>query len=175
MTECPFTVGDHYTRQKIYELLAVPEDRRRGNWETGYTKWENAFFLFPTVGKEATGGFDYDNRWDGDDFLWQAKSGTKLKHPQIRELLESGRIVYLFTRPQVRQPFKFEGTITPVSYEDTTPVSVRWKIDELKSDQIVPEPYELVETEALLEGAISKVSVNSYERRPKARKACIEA
>ena len=79
MPGIPFDVGNKYTRADVYELLNVPEDRRRGNWETGYTRWGDDLFIFSTVGSAATGGFDYDNHWEGDQFVWYAKSGTNLR------------------------------------------------------------------------------------------------
>lgn len=40
----PFEVGDQYFRQDIYEIIGVPVEKRRGNWET-----PNAFRHFETV------------------------------------------------------------------------------------------------------------------------------
>jgi len=41
-----FEVGVQYTRNDIYNILQVPEEIRRGNWETGYNKYNKDWFIF---------------------------------------------------------------------------------------------------------------------------------
>lgn len=124
----PFIVGRTYSRQDVYELLNVPEERRRGNWETGYNRWGDDLYIFSTVGSAATGGYDYNNRWEDDVFVWYAKEGTTLEQPQIKWMLAPSGRVFIFTRPAVRHEFTFEGVGIPFSHEDSTPVLIRWKI-----------------------------------------------
>jgi hypothetical protein len=126
--ECPFVVGNTYTREDVYELLSVPEEKRRGNWETGYNRWGDDLFIFSTVGSPATGGYDYDNRWEDGVFVWYAKEGTKLSQPQIQWMLHSAERIFVFTRPAVRHPFVFSGIATPISWEDQSPVLIRWRV-----------------------------------------------
>jgi len=174
MSDLPFVVGNEYTRQDIYEILQVPEDKRRGNWETGYTRWGDDLFMFPTVGSPATGGYDYDNGWEGEIFRWYAKENTRIDQPQIQWILNEAKRVFIFTRSAVRKPFRFEGLGTPASWESSSPVLIRWQINRdasatdfaiLPSEEIAPSQY--------VEGAVRVVSVNAYERNPKARRACV--
>ena len=44
-----FTPGKQYTRNDVYEILDVPKDKRRGNWETGYNKYGDDLFIFCTI------------------------------------------------------------------------------------------------------------------------------
>lgn len=126
----PFAVGQEYTRDKIYKIMNVPDEQRRGNWETGYNRWQNDLFVFSTVGSAATGGYDYDNGWeDGGIFRWYAKEGTRLNQPLMKWMLHEANRVFVFTRPAVRKPFTFQGVATAVSWEDTSPVLVRWQVD----------------------------------------------
>ncbi len=125
---CPFQVGEKYTRRDVYEIMQVPEEKRRGNWETGYNQFGDDLFIFPIVGAPATGGYDYNNHWDGDEFVWYAKEGTRLRQPQIQWMLHPTGKVFLFTRDTVRQPFTFHGLATAVAWEDTSPVMIRWRI-----------------------------------------------
>ena len=62
-----FNVGSDYTRDEIYELLAVPTDKRLGNWETGYNRWGDDLHIFCNVGASGRSGHYYDNRWLDDD------------------------------------------------------------------------------------------------------------
>lgn len=124
----PFQVGQQYTRRDVYEIMQVPEEKRRGNWETGYNHFNDDLFIFPTVGSPATGGYDYDNHWDGDEFVWYAKQGTRLQQPQIQGMLHPTGRIFLFTRDSVRKPFTFHGVVTAVAWEDTSPVMIRWRV-----------------------------------------------
>ena len=170
----PFTVGAEYTRPQIYDFMQVPEGQQRGNWETGYNRWQNDLFIFPTVGSAATGGYNYDNRWEGDDlFVWYAKEGTHLQQPLIQWMLHQARRIYVFTRPAVRTPFRFEGIGRPISWEDTSPVLIRWQIDRLVASDF-ESPDEVGDSETFLEGAKKFVIVNAYERSARARQRCIE-
>ena len=137
----PFVVGQQYTRQDVYGLMDVPEDKRRGNWETGYTRWGNDLFMFPTVGSAATGGYDYDNGWEGDIFRWFAKEHTTLDQPQIQWILKEAERVFIFTRPAVRNPFTFEGLGTPISWEEQSPVLIRWQVDRNPSGNVFDKSY----------------------------------
>lgn len=172
-SEIPFVVDRTYTRGDIYEILNVPEEKRRGNWETGYTRWGDDLYMFPTVGSPGTGGFDYDNGWEGDIFRWYAKNDTTIKQPLIKWILEEANRVFIFTRPRVRTPFTFQGLGTPHSFEDQSPVLIRWLVNRL-----VEESFEVLPTEEsgpakFIEGATKSILVNAYERNQKARQACI--
>lgn len=176
----PFVVGQHYTREDIYGILNVPESQRRGNWETGYTRWKNDLFIFPTVGSAATGGYDYDNGWEGEIFRWYAKQNTRIDQPQIQWMLKEAERVFVFTRPAVRQPFTFEGIGTVDSFADQTPVLVRWRVNRNSAPTSETKaifavlPTEELETKKYVEGTVRLVAVNAYERNPKARQACLD-
>jgi 5-methylcytosine-specific restriction protein A len=169
----PFVPGQKYTRADVYEILAVPEQQRRGNWETGYNRWGDNLYIFSTVGAPATGGYDYANRWENGEFVWYAKERTNLKQPQIRWMLAPTGNILVFTRPGVREPYTFEGLASPISWEDSSPVLIRWRIErELSGFTVLPT--EVSAPGRFIEGATHRVFVNRYERDPQARKACIE-
>lgn len=176
MLVCPFVIGESYSRKLIYELLDVPEGKQRGNWETGYNRWKDDLFIFATVGSPATGGYDYQNRWDGDVFVWYAKEGTTLEQPLIMWMLNPPGRVYIFTRPAVRHDFKFEGIGTPLSHEDVSPVMIRWKIDQPSVTESAPVvlPTEEPSAKEHFEGTTCRVTVNAYERSESARQACLD-
>jgi hypothetical protein len=172
--DIPFVVGEQYERKDVYRILGVPQDKQRGSWDTGYRRWGDDLFIFSTVGSPATLGYDYDNRWEGDVFVWYAKGPTTPEQPLIQWMMSGARHVFIFTRPAVRQPFTFEGLGEPISSEETRPVLIRWRVNRsagardfeiLPSEETSPARY--------LEGATRQVSVNAYERNPQARRACI--
>ena len=100
-----FIVGRRYTREEIQELLKVPEDQRRGNWDTGYSEWGGAYYLFCNVGQAGSTGHNYENHFDGEFLVWRSKGGTSLQQPVIRELLDPGITKHVFFREKLRLPF----------------------------------------------------------------------
>jgi putative restriction endonuclease len=61
-----FEVGVQYTRAEVQEELSVPESRRGGDWDTGYTSYNGALYIFCNIGSAGRTGHDYPNRWDGE-------------------------------------------------------------------------------------------------------------
>lgn len=168
---CPFVIGEKYSRDDIYQIMSVPEERQRGNWETGYTRWGDDLFIFPTVGSAATGGFDYANRWNGDVFVWYAKNRSTIHQNLIQWIIGKAERVFIFTRPAVRNPFTFQGLgRVHASYQES-PVRIDWKV--VHPDSAFDSPEELDESTGLVEGATRQVTVNAYERSAAARAACI--
>jgi hypothetical protein len=127
-----FEVGALYSRPEIAELLGLPAPRG-GNWDTGYARVREEFFVFANVGSKGRTGHDYPNRWDGKQLVWSGKAGTKLGQKEITAML-SGGTVHIFWRAAERAPFTYAGIGTPIEVEDTTPVRVRWAFEERRED-----------------------------------------
>jgi 5-methylcytosine-specific restriction protein A len=124
-----FETGGTYTRLDVYDVVGVPAERRRGNWETGYTSFEGEVFIFATIGAPGRSGHDYDNGWDGRQLRWRGKTRSRLHHPSISIMLEPTRRVNVFTRTDNRDPFTYEGLGRVVSTQDTEPVTIVWTFD----------------------------------------------
>lgn len=104
-----FEVGAKYARRDVYEIVKVPANRRRGNWETGYTSFHGEVFIFANIGVPGRSGHDYDNVWLGDKLRWRGKTGSRLHQPMIKEMLEPSTRVHIFTRSDARHAFTYEG------------------------------------------------------------------
>src|SRR4030095_203506 len=102
-------VGEDYTRANLYELLQIPVEQRRGDWDTGHHRHQDEWFIFATIGGPGRTGHDYSNRWDGDRFIWRTKKGTQLHNPSIRHLTRTGGTVHLMTRDDDRESFLYRG------------------------------------------------------------------
>lgn len=74
----PFEVGKEYTRQDIYRLLDVPLSLQGGDWNTGSHRYGDDWFIFASVGSAGRTGHDYENFWDGDEFIWRGRTGSRL-------------------------------------------------------------------------------------------------
>jgi len=172
-----FVTGKSYSKKDIYEILNVPSVRRKGAWDTGYREYDGNLFIFSNVGIPGRTGHEYNNYWDGDLFVWEAKTNSNLKQPLIRKMLHPplNQKIYLFTRTNDRLPFTFEGNVTVKESFDLIPVKIIWSI--------VDNPYKTYDEEAspdntedklFYEGITKKVYVNKFERNPLARRMCIE-
>ena len=71
-----FEPNQIYSRLQVYKLLNVPEEKRRGNWETGYNSYgEPLHFLQCRCVRSVRSR--HDNRWlDDGRFQWFAKERT---------------------------------------------------------------------------------------------------
>lgn len=171
--DVPFLIGALYTRRDIYEILQVPADQQRGDWDTGYHRHEDNWFIFATVGAAGRTGHEYGNYWDGDELVWRGRNGSRLDQPRTQALLAPAGNVFVFTRSEDRRPFTFEGCATAAESLDTTPVTIRWRFraELTYIGKLLPE--EAVEGGRLTEGAVRTIQVNAYERNREARRRCI--
>lgn len=169
-----FIPGNSYTKKEIYKLLSIPQDKQRGNWETGYTSYENVFYLFVNIGISGRSGHNYPNKWTDDKknkLEWYGKSKTNLRQNQIKQLISGNYPIRIFTREDNRMPFVYQGLGTPLETKDTTPVKIAWQIIDENYN-----PYEVnpVEDNILKEGKVEYAVITKYERNNEARKKCIE-
>ncbi len=172
-----FILGKSYTKKDIYRILKVPEERQRGAWDKGYHMYDDNMFIFSNVGIPGRTGHDYNNYWDGDLFVWEAKDTSHIHQPQIQMMLNPSphQKILLFTRTRGRDPFTFEGNVIVKEYFDTTPVKIIWKFEHYPYETLEEPtvPYEK-QNRVFKEGELQRVYVNKYERNPLARRMCIE-
>jgi hypothetical protein len=125
----PFDPQKRYTREEVAEIIHLPEDKRVGNWLTGYAKVAGEFFIFANLGVPGRTGHDYANRWDGDRLVWYGKTNTTLNQREIRDLISGDFSVSVFWRASERSPFTFAGRGIPLEVTDSTPVKIMWAFD----------------------------------------------
>ena len=123
-----FQVGGIYSRQDIQQMLEVHQERRNGNWFTGYHRHENDWYIFSTVGMAGRTGHDYDDHFEGKDFVWYGKTGSKLSHPSIQSLINPEGDIHLFIRDNDRNPFTYFGKARLKAFFNETPVKIIWEI-----------------------------------------------
>lgn len=124
-----FVVGNTYTRDQVADLIEMPLDRRGGNWNTGYDRWNDNFYLFCNVGAAGRTGHDYPNHWDGKFLVWFGKTGSKLTQPQIQSMLSSENQVHVFWRAKDRSPFTYAGVGKVHDVQETVPVQITWHFE----------------------------------------------
>lgn len=131
MATAQLIIGLKYSRADLYAILSVPKEKQGGDWATGYTRYESAFYVFTTVGVPGRTGHDYSNYWEDDRtrLVWEAKGRTHADQPQIQALVSGHHPVHMFTRSGDRDAFQYHGLATAESVRDTRPVGVTWIFD----------------------------------------------
>ena len=125
-----FITGKEYSRTDVYELLNIPTERRRGQWETGYASYEGAYYIFANVGTAGRTGHSHENRWLEDgSLLWHGKANSHKEQPGFNKLLTGGK-THIFTRPDNRERFTYQGIGIMVKAEGSKPVEVVWRFDD---------------------------------------------
>lgn len=120
-----FNINGRYSRRDVLATIGLP-DPGGGNWYTGYFSHEGDFYIFCNVGTAGRTGHDYENRWDGKDLIWYAKTRTHVGQATMQHMLDGTRRVYVFWRSDNRAPFTFAGLAHPTRVATTTPVRVKW-------------------------------------------------
>lgn len=174
-SKLPFKVGQEYSRKDIYEIINVPEERQKGNWNTGYNSFNNDIFIFANINSAGRTGHDYDNKFIGDNLQWFSKNNQSLDSPTIQAMLHPVGNIYIFTREDSNNTnFIYQGNASPKEYKDTKPVRIIWEFKD--EHEVFPNKIseEIDNPKKYKEGSTKKISVNIYERNPVARSKCLE-
>ncbi len=131
-----FVPGRKYTRPEIQQMVVPSAAGKGGKWDTGVLKHDGVFFIFATVGTDASTGHVYDNRWEGKRLRWYHQTRSHIGWTSVKQLLEPGRRIHVFWRAAKRAPFTYAGEATPAETRDTTPVEILWSFNNSKP----PEP-----------------------------------
>lgn len=127
MFKYTFEVGSTYKREDVSRLVGDGGDIT-GNWATGYPKKNGVTFIFANVGSPGQTGHDYENYFDGREFVWRGRTGSTRNHRSIKAMATSGTEVHIFWRSHGRDPFTYAGTGSALSISDDSPVQIRWKL-----------------------------------------------
>ncbi|WP_442949871.1 HNH endonuclease [Nostoc sp.] len=158
----------------MYRIIGLPEGKQGGNWETGYNRYKEDYFIFCNIGVAGTTGHDYNNHFIEDDLVWFGKNRTKIQQPTIQNLIHPKGKIYIFIRSSNKEPFIYLGLGKAKSFEATSPVKIIWKFIDGNEFNHIFLPEEVIETEKYFEGSIKQIAVNIYERNPDARQKCIK-
>ena len=127
-----FKVGGLYSRKDIYRVLGVPKERQGGNWNTGYTTYDEEVYIFVNVDTPGRTGHDYGDKWMADGILfWHGKTHSHKSQPLIREMILNRIPCHVFTRnDNSNVKFTYQGIGIAVKFNDKSPVEIFWKFDQ---------------------------------------------
>jgi 5-methylcytosine-specific restriction protein A len=170
-----YKVGNKYTRADIYKILNIPESKQKGDWQNGYHRHENDYYIFCNIGIAGRTGHDYNNHWDSDKLIWFGKNQSHYQQQTIKNLISYSFRVLVFYRFEDRSPFTYAGVGKPQPQQNIErPVRIDWTFNSDDNTNELSVRDELLTGSKFKEGTLIKVSVNRYERDSQARKACIE-
>lgn len=125
-----FTISALYSRKDIYQILNVPVEKQKGNWNTGYNKYKDEYFLFININEPGRTGHNYHNHWDGELLYWRGKTRSHFGEKTIQDLLDSYTRIHIFTREDSRDvKFKYHGLGIADHFENTVPFTIYWRLN----------------------------------------------
>ncbi|PIC88547.1 restriction endonuclease [Sporosarcina sp. P21c] len=168
-----FVIDEKYSRKNIKSIIGHPEpDSVGGIWATGYSSFENNYFIFANIETAGRTGHDYPNLMVEDRLFWFS-NGASIHTPMLKSMMSGENEVYIFTREDSKDVnFVFRGIGYVKYYEDTKPAHIVWGfINDLSN---VPEEFDTDQRIKFIEGA-KVISISTrYERDEKARKASLD-
>ncbi|WP_226619756.1 DUF3427 domain-containing protein [Cytobacillus firmus] len=177
MSNIPFVVGNLYSRKDVYRIINVPVKQQGGNWDTGYNRFNDDYFIFSNINTSGRTGHDHPNQFIGNDLEWHGKKGSKLTQNTFKNFLNPKGNIYIFAREDSSNPlFTYIGNGRVKQFYDTIPVKITWEFIDTNNEnhpEIIAEEVN-GDTANLFEGATKTIKVNVYERNPIARKRCID-
>jgi len=117
-----FKRGFEYTRKSIGEICYPGVGRPAGgNWDTGYTSFENNLIIFMNIGIPGKTGHDFDNYFDeqNNTITWFGKPNAHSNQPTFKKLLNKEIIPHFFARYNSKKPeFIYLGIGSIIKFED---------------------------------------------------------
>jgi 5-methylcytosine-specific restriction protein A len=171
-----FLVDKEYSKGDIKEAIGIRSDTKGGNWDTGYVRHKDDYFIFSNIATPGRTGHDYNNQLFGDLLYWEAKEGTKLNQPVIQYLLNPKGLIYFFIRFKNNGLWTYAGTGTHILHSDknTSPVQIIWNLNANNIKEVCSTIEFNSMPQLFQEGIMRTQLINVYERNPVARKQCVE-
>jgi len=120
-----FKKGSKYSRNDV-GWICYPEKGPppRGNWETGYVRFEDNLLIFMNIGVPGTTGHDFANYYDHSNktIVWYGKPKSHSGQPTFKKLLDRSLTPHFFARWDNKDKmFTHLGVGKIVSFKDGHP------------------------------------------------------
>ena len=173
--------GGRYTRKELWGMLHPNRPYPTGgNWSTGYVLEGDSLFVFANIGIAGRTGHDFPNTLDhkSKTMVWYGKPNSHSGQPTFQRLLSQTIRIEMFARwDNTNTAFTYLGSPSIRSHDDSVPVeknsfAIRLILSFDEDTKEEPPPPETSING--LEGKLTTVSVNRYERNPELRARCID-
>ena len=146
-----FKKGSKYSRNDV-GWICYPEKGPppRGNWETGYVRFEDNLLIFMNIGVPGTTGHDFANYYDHSNktIVWYGKPKSHSGQPTFKKLLDGSLTPHFFARWDNKDKmFTHLGVGKIVSFKDGHPcldgkgnqvTTIELKLNVDDSGEIIP-------------------------------------
>ena len=144
-------VGSNYKKTNIYEIFDVPQRQRGGKWNNGYCEHNEDWFLFANVNQAGEGYsnddelnlYDYNNRFENDNFIWESISSAKQDWGSITKLRGSQPYIFVRRPKTLKNEWEYIGQGSCIGTRGEMPVEFTWSFFSnivLESLSVVKEP-----------------------------------
>lgn len=132
MCEVSFIIGEKYSRKDIFRILNIQPEPVGGNWFTGYTSYNDDYYVFVNIDSAGRTGHFYGDHWQDDGTLyWYGKTGSHHAQPTIMKMLNPSYKVHFFTRNDNRDvSFTYQGIGIAKTVHLKSPVEVVWRFEQ---------------------------------------------
>ncbi|MDN5513301.1 MAG: DUF3427 domain-containing protein [Acinetobacter sp.] len=167
MSKFNFVKNQSYSKNDIYDICQVTPEKQKGNWNTGYTFYEEEGFIFVNIDSAGRTGHNYPNHFnENNDLVSLGKLNSHINQPTIGKFKDKKYIKHIFFRTDSNDPnFIYLGCGNADLIVESKPVQLTWSLD---YETLYPEQIELKE------GISTTITVNRYERNPLARQQCLD-
>jgi len=170
-----FVVNGQYSRKDVKRLLGEPDESLGGIWANGLVPRTDDFLIFCNIGLAGRTGHTYDNHWIGDRLHWSGTKSSDTSKGVYKRLVTGGCPIYLFYRYQDRGTYTYAGQAVPTQIVRSHPAIILWEFGNTMERRPETLPEEIVGSPSFVDGVARQITVNSFERNPAARAACIAA
>jgi len=166
-----FVVDEKYRRQDVKKIAGVTDYGKKGGiWDTGYAKYNGAYYIFSNMSDAGRTGHDYKNKIVDDLFYWHLKGNHNFNTKTGKSLISGEYPVYLFVRYSNKDLFfTFLGYGTMFDYSGDNESWIVWRINTSFDKERAKQRKKFVE------GKKIQRFINCYERDIRARQACLDA
>ena len=177
-----FETDRTYKRSEVWKFFGLNEKKTKGGaYATGYAWVDKNLIVFANINVAGRTGHDYQNVFDGNNFIWWSKTRRTESSPEIVRMLLPESNIYVFYRYDDKADWNHWGIADVVGKlenkriqdKNGNDVSCVKIVLRLKSNQLNTN-FSNGDEISFIEGKSKQVFVNVYERNNEARKACIK-
>ena len=167
-----FETDRTYKRSEVWKFFGLNEKKTKGGaYATGYAWVDKNLIVFANINVAGRTGHDYQNVFDGNNFIWWSKTRRTESSPEIVRMLQPESNIYVFYRYDDKADWNHWGIADVVGKienkriqdKNGNDVSCVKIILKLKLNQLNTN-FSNGDEISFIEGKSKQIFVNVYER-----------
>lgn len=120
-----FEIDKLYTRDSIGKILNT--NATIGKWTTGCVGFNEDLYFFINIEEAGRTGHNYNDKFLEDGILeWHGRTGSHIRQPRIKKIINNETKMYLFVRTNNKLPFTYIGLGKCIAYFDEVPAKIHF-------------------------------------------------